>query len=256
METEARSFRILFWYPGAEGSPEQAMPLLETWTQYISNQKSFQHKLKPAYQTESVQDGFDSLKKIKPTVGIISLEAYLATRSHISADLLAQTKSEPTGDGSQRYHLFKGKDVGSPTMIELSEPLGKDFVEKILFGGTALSGQHPPLHYADQILLILKRIGRGELKAAALLNAYEAAVLKRTSLPWTKNLVKIAMSPVLPSPPVVVFNDWKHDFPIQAFKEILFSMEKDPEGLEILQELRIRGFMEPNQAAYERLSAP
>ncbi len=249
-------YRVLFWYPGAEGTPEQALPLLQTWTDYIAEQGGIQGSIEPVYRTDPVASGVGFLKKLKPTVAIVSLEAYQAIQTEYPVTILAQTQREPAGDGSQRYYLIHKKGNASFQTVELSEPLDPPFAEAKILAPSRFSKQHPPFHYAPQILQTLKKIGRGELPAAALINDYEWAVLKQTSLPWSQNLAVLLKSSPLPAPPLILFTDWKKSFPVKTVLQTLKVMDKNPDGKEILEALRMRGFKEPRPAAYDRFKTP
>jgi hypothetical protein len=247
----AKNHTLLLWYPGAEGSAEQAAPLLETWTDYLT-QKGLPVKIEAIYQNHPVDGGTDIIKKLKPAVGIISLEAFLYVSKKYPLTLLAQTRKQPAGDGSSQYLILQNKTAKESDTLYLSEPLTEDFARNIVLHNSP-AYRNLPLQYAKQILRTLKKIGSGELQGAALLNSYEEAVLSRMKTPWSTQLKKVASSPKLPAPPVVLFEKWQKDFPHEKFVSLLLEMEKDPEGMEILEELRMQGFMKPNTANYEVL---
>lgn len=246
----ARTPTILLWAPGAEGSAEQAAPLLQSWADYIKRKSGDQISLKFAYQNESVESGISKLKKTKPVAGIISLDAYLVLSDQLPLSLLIQTRKLPKTDGTQSYVLLKRAGSHDPTSIVLSEPLNEGFVRKILLQAATLPYKNLPLQYEAQILKVLKSIAHGERNDAILITSYQAATLKKLSAPWTQQLTQVLQSPILPSPPFVTFDKWAGKFSKEPFAEILLNMSQDAQGKEILQELRLAGFMRPNEAAY------
>lgn len=240
---------FLLWSPGAEGTPEQAEPLLENWMTYLHN-KGLDASLKAVYRNVPVTKGAEQLKKIKPVVGIISLEAYLALADKDALAILLQTRKLPNGDGSADYVVVKNKREGIPSSLILSEPLDAAFVKKILLKDSPEAYRSLPQEITDQVLFKLRKVGQGELKAAVLISDYQAAVLKQLPSEWAKNLTIVARSPKLPSPPLVLFTARKGSFPVEKFEHLLLEMNQDPEGQQILQELRLKGFMKPDATAY------
>ena len=201
----ADSVSFLFWYPGAEGSAEQAAPVLEAWSQYLVEQ-GLPVTLTPVYSNLPI-DQDPKLKKIKPAAAILSLEAYLSLSQQHSLTLLAQTRKQPSGDGSDSYTVLKNKSDTAIEKVYLSEPLTEQFTRNILLRN-APNYRQLPLEYASQVIQKLKQVGQGKSNNAVLVNAYEAAVLKQMTAPWAQNLTVAVSSPQLPAPPVVVFNDW------------------------------------------------
>lgn len=242
---------ILLWSPGSEGSAEQAAPLLDSWMDYLEN-KGLDASLQAVYRNTAVSVGSDQLKKLKPVAGIISLEAYLALADQKPLTLLLQTRKLPSGNGTSQYVIVKNKMGPEPESLVLSEPLGVDFVQKVVLSEAPQSYKNLPRQFSDQVLFKLKKVGQGELNAAVLISDYQAAVLKQLPSQWAKNLEVVISSPVLPAPPLVLFQDWKGSFQADKFKQLLLEMEQDPEGQAILQELRLKGFIAPDATAYQK----
>ena len=254
----AASDTFLLWSPGAEGTPEQAEPLLDSWMDYLKN-KGLDTSLKAVYRNVPVPDGAEQLKKIKPAVAIISLDAYLTLADTDHLAILLQTRKLPSGDGTSEYVLVKNKQDAAPSSLILAEPLTADFVKKILLKDSPASYQNLPQQITDQVLFKLKKVGQGELTSAVLISDYQAEVLKQLPSDWAKNLTIVARSPKLPAPPLVLFADAKESFPVEKFQHLLLEMNQDPAGQQILQELRLKGFMKPDVAAYaqwQNLLAP
>ncbi len=248
--TWASTYKFLLWYPGAEGSSSQAAPLLEDWMNYLT-ERGLPVKLEAVYHNDAITSDI-KLKKIKPAVAILSLEGYIHLSTKHSLSLLAQTRKQPAGDGSNQYTILKNSANKTIEKLYLSEPLTEDFVRKIILRNTP---QHSTvkLEYAPQALRTLKKIGQGEIAAAILINAYEAKVLEKIKTDWSRQLKPVSSSPKLPAPPLILFEDWKKGFPHDKFVSLLMAMPNDEEGKEILHELRMKGFMKPNQNAYEAL---
>ncbi len=251
LHARSKEATLLLWYPGAEGSPEQAAPLLETWATYLHN-KGLAVTLKPVYLNDAISSGLSKIKKLKPTVAIVSLEAYLSLVDKNPLTLLAQTRNLPAGDGSTHYDILQNKQLKQPKTLYISEPLTAQFTRNILLRN-APNYRQLPLQYVEEALQTLKKAGTGQLDGAVLVSGYEASVLKRLRTPWTQALKQAGQSPRLPSPPVVLFRDWQKDFPHEKFVQLLLEMNKDPEGQELLEELRIKGFMTPHNQDYESM---
>lgn len=249
----AETYPMLLWYPGAEGSPEQAAPILETWTDYLVA-KGLPITLKPIYDNHSTSEGMGNIEKIKPAVAITSLESYLYLSKKYSLSLLAQTRKQPAGDGSSQYIVVQNTEAKQIENLFLSEPLEETFMRNIVLRNSPHL-RSLPSQYAKQILRTLKKIAHGELSGGVILTDYQEAVLKKMKADWVKKLKKLASSPSLPAPPVVLFEKWKKDFPQDKFVSLLIEMEKNPEGIEILEELRMKGFMTPDTKSYEALKA-
>jgi len=248
----ARTPTILLWAPGAEGSLEQAAPLLQSWADYIKRKSGDQLSFKFAYQNDSVESGTSKLKKMKPVAAIISLDAYLILSDQLPLSLLVQTRKLPKADGTQSYVLLKRTGSPEPENIVLSEPLNEEFVRKIILQAAPLPYKKLPTQYEAQILRVLKSVARGERNDGVLITSYQATTLKKLRAPWTQQLVQVRQSPILPSPPLVLFDKWAAKLSKEPLAEILLNMSQDPEGKEILQELRLAGFMKPNTSAYQK----
>jgi hypothetical protein len=157
-----------------------------------------------------------------------------------------------TKDGQTQYVVVQKKGQSQATTLYSSEPLHSDFVHNILLSPQTAT-QKLSLTYTDQIISILKKIGRGELQAAALLNAYEAGILKQLKSTWAQELVQTQQSRSIPTPPLVFFTKYTTDFPIEPLQKILWDMKNDPEGQEILRALRLQGFRPIKPSDYDAL---
>lgn len=248
----ADTHTFLFWYPGAEGTREQASPILENLTTYLAQHGLSEHTLKPVYRNCPVSEGLNEIKKIKPAIGIVSPEAYLYLADKHSVTPLAQTRNQASGSDSIHYTVFQHRDASTPPTLFITEPLSKPFARNIVLRN-APNYRNIPLKYVGQVLFTLKKIGRAEVSAAILLNDYEEAVLAKMKSPWKDTLVRVVSSPKLPSSPLILFNEWKKKLPTETLTEILFKMANDEEGSEILKQLRLVGFTKPDEAGYQAL---
>lgn len=212
--------------------------------------KGLNASLKAVYSNASVAEGGEQIKKLKPVAGIISLEAYLTLADQEPIALLLQTRKLPRADGTAQYRIVKNKNGTAPETLWLAEPLGPDFTKNVVLSSTTEALQSLPEHYTDQVLYKLKQVGQGELKDAVLISDYQEAVLHQLPSDWAKNLEVVASSPVLPAPPLVLFTKRSDSFPSEELVQLLLKMDQDPEGQQILQELRLAGFMKPDAEAY------
>jgi hypothetical protein len=250
----AGSQTFLFWYPGAEGTPEQAEPILETLTDYLAKQGLTDHPLTAVYRNDPVSEADKIIKKIKPLIAIVTPEIYLHLSEQHPVTVLAQTRNQTSGNDMIHYTIFKRRNSAPPDVLLMTEPLSPSYVQNILLRNVP-EYRNLPLKYVVQGLFHLKQIGQGEQNGAILLNDHETAVLMKLNTTWSQALDKVVTSPMLPSPPLVLFNENKKDYPAEKLVQILMSMKDDPEGIEILKELRLVGFSAPLGSEYEALRA-
>ena len=95
--------------------------------------------------------------------------------------------------------------------------------------------------HSDQLLLQLKKMGDGALDAIAILTPSEAASLKAVSAAWAQNLKVIGTSAPVPSARVWLLDPtWKG---AEKFTAALLAAGSDPAARELLNEMRLKGFV-------------
>jgi hypothetical protein len=230
---------MLFWYPGEAGSTAEAQPILDEFTKYLESRIP-NLKLSPKY-FNTVDEGLAFINNSKPVLGIISYAAWEEYKSKFpEAKVWLATNPLPYGKKEESYLLVSGSAPGGAGMpIYSSEPMTKNFIVNSLGFSQAASLTPAP---TSQILMKLKAIGSGEVKAMAVLTPMEGATLKKMTAPWTKNIKTVAVSKPVPTARVVLFSSMPK---IDSLKSTLLEIKNDPNAKEILDELRLAGFSEP-----------
>jgi len=78
------------------------------------------------------------------------------------------------------------------------------------------------------------------MNGGAILQPMEYWTLKNLNQPWTKELEVWKTSADIPTAPLILFGETSPA--IEKIKQVLLNMGADPEGAEILRELRLKGF--------------
>ncbi len=232
--------RIVFWYPGEAGSTSEAQPVLDLFLDYIDT-KVDPITLEGRY-FNTVQDGLGYIQRMSPVVGIVSFPAWAQHKGELAkASVWMATLPLPGGKTTQQYALVtKGKTLPTGAPILSSEPLSNIFVRTHLFPKIAADAK---IEQTPQMIFLLKKIADGSKTAAAILTPAEAATLARISADWAKSLTVIEQSKPVPSPRVILFQPtWKG---AESLKAALLSAGSDPLAVDILTELRLKGFTTP-----------
>lgn len=236
---EARTIKMIFWYPGEAGSTVEAQPVIDEFLKYI-NDKMAPDKIEGRY-FNTTEEGLAYIKKEAPAVGILSYTIFTAEKEKVgNPQVLLATLPKPAGKSLEQYTLVgREKAFQAANPIFASEPLSGPFVNASLFTEIPAGAK---IQQSRQLLAKLKEIGEGKLNAQAILTPAEAATLAHLSAPWAKTLVTIADSKPVPSARVVLFDaSWKDS---AKFKSALLSLGGDPKAKEILDEMRLAGFSE------------
>lgn len=234
----AGTSRMLFWYPGEAGSTAEAKPVLDAFFAYV-NPKIAPEALSGSY-LNSVEGGSASLLKERPAVAIISFAAASQHPEALAgARPLLATLPLPGGAATERYTLVGTRANFRPgEKLLASEPLSATFVREKLFASLPADAS---VTHSDQLLLQLKKMGDGALDAIAILTPSEAASLKAVSAAWAQNLKVIGTSAPVPSARVWLLDPtWKG---AEKFTAALLAAGSDPAARELLNEMRLKGFV-------------
>lgn len=235
----AEEVKMVFWYPGEAGSTEEAQPVMDAFSAYVSGEMK-SDQLKARY-FNTVKGGLDYIARQKPKVGIVSFAAWSQNRAKLrGAGVFLATRPLPKGREVQKYTIVgSGKGVPEGAKVYSSEPMTPAFVRGNLFPNFPASAK---LTQTDRMFVKLKQIAAGEENAYAILTATEASTLKKLKSDWTKSINTIMKSRSVPTARVVVFDEtWKGK---EKFSEILLTADKDPKAAEVLEEMRLVGFGE------------
>jgi hypothetical protein len=228
---------MIFFYPGEAGSTEDAAPILELFFEYLGSKIS-PFKISGKYFNERTT-GIAYIKKDKPTIGIVSYPE-MAQNSELykNADILLLTRPWPDASEFVKYEMVAAK-TPPPSEIISSEPMSVEFIKKNLFDNIPAASI---VRTDRRMFFSLKKMASDELEVAAILTPAESYSLSKLSPDWAKNLIKIASSKPMPSAKLVLFSKWEGT---EKLKKALLAMPDDPEGREILNELRLIGFSQP-----------
>ncbi|MCE9625652.1 MAG: hypothetical protein K8R69_09430, partial [Deltaproteobacteria bacterium] len=120
---QAVPVKILFFYPGGEGSQESAQPILDSLAEALK--KASGGKLEPSvtYFTDKAA-GIEFIKTQKPAAAVLSLDSYYQYATTWGATMIAKTLQLPSGDGSDQYFLIgkKGTPLPATGPIKILSP--------------------------------------------------------------------------------------------------------------------------------------
>ncbi len=269
--TNEPTHKMLFWYPGEAGTTEEAQTTLDAFFDYV-NAKVAPDKIAGKY-FNSVEGGAAFIKQAKPKFGIISFAAYQMNGASLGQNtVLMQTLPLPDGKPVERY-VVMGKGAApkdwATVMLYSKQPLTAAFVEKYILPFKAKGVQT-----VGNILPALKDIAAGTKAGGVILQPIEHFTLKNMQQPWVKELSVWHVSNEMPSAPLVIFGYVAQDFSpanigrppattalagreglrykfgtdnpfMQRFKATLLNMASDPQGKEIMEMLRLKGFSTP-----------
>lgn len=235
----AKEIKMIFWYPGEAGTTAEAAPILDELFKYL-NPKIYPDKISGKY-FNNVPNGLKYISSDKPTIGIISYLTMTEQGDKIgNPKVIMSTIPSVHGKTTEVYSLV-GKVTAIPAnpTIFMSEPIPLKFALSQLFPSLKSDTR---LSQTSQIVAKLKDISEDKLQAFAILTPTEAYTLQSISASWAKGLKTIMKSNSVPTAMVVLFDpEWKG---IKKLKPALMQMASDPAAKDILNELRLTGFVE------------
>lgn len=234
--------KIIFFYPGGQGSQEQAQPLLDDFSQALSKASGGKIQAQISYISD-LHEGKTFVQTQKPVAGILSLDVYYQEARPWNLLVLAKTLQLPAGDGTDQYFIVGSSRDTLPTSGSLkilsSRALDPGFVQKKLFSQLPLRLE---VAFTPNIVLQLRKIGRGETHDWVLLDQFEYNTISRSNADWAKHLKAAAQSPKVPSAPFVVFQNNLSQEQSGQLLNALLKLSRDPEAQPTLELLRLKGF--------------
>lgn len=239
----AKNYNMVFWYPGEAGSTSEAEPVLSSFFEYING------KLKASFKGKyfnSVSQGIVYIKKTRPKFGITSWISLKENESTLPTyTTIAKTLPLPSGTLTDQFTIVgyapDGEGRWTPPdnlVIYSSIPLSLAFLRSHLAPDVKGSAS---IQTTNTMLMTLKKISSEKsLNRAALLTPMEKYTLDNLKSEWTSSLTTLYRCRPIPTAPLVVFGD-KPDI-ADKLVEVLVKMPNDPEGKEILETLRLKGF--------------
>lgn len=230
------SHRFLFWYPGEAGTTAQAQPLLDEFAAYLA-EKIPETRWEPRYFA-TIAEGKRYVKQKRPVFGIVSHLMYAQFGETLGMQRVLLTKPLPHGQSHESWYLVDGPCAAGAKRsgtTYASEPIPLRTAQTA-FPNAELTALSP----TENLLGKLKQIGAGSCERA-ILNEREWYTISRLRIAWRAGLQETKSHNAHPSPSVVQFR--KVDAEIAGILvAVLRGMSADPEGKEILQELRLAGF--------------
>lgn len=233
--------KMLFFYPGGQGSQEAAQPLLDAFAESLKKASGGKIEATVTYLSDT-QAGLDFVKTQKPGAAVLSLDAYRQYGPGWEATVIAKTLQLPSGDGTDRYFIVGKKGATLPASGPLTllsqRPFSPDFVAKQLF--PQLQGLQFSIQPLRNTVGALRAVGTGEKSDFILLDQFEYANVMRLRAAWVAGLAAAAESQKVSSAPVVVFPGAAE---LGAeLQKALVKLGSDPSAQATLQELRMKGF--------------
>lgn len=234
---QAKTIKMIFWYPGEAGTTKDAQPILDEFTKFLGD------SLRPDTVTgkyfNTVEGGLVFINNERPAIGVVSYAAWIQNRNKLAgSSVILGTLPLPHGKSTEQYRLVGYLSrLGDGETVFSSESLSLGFIRAELFPDL------PPntkIVQTNQMLMKLKEIGDEKLKAFAILTPNEAASLAKLSLPWAVNLKTIADSRKVPSARVISFGNLSPE--ISKLKKALLAISNNAEANDVLTELRLKGF--------------
>lgn len=240
----AAPLKILFFYPGGQGSREAAQPLLDAFGESLKHASDGKIDATVTYLSDPVA-GLNFIKSEKPAIAIVSLDAFDQYDSSWGAQVIAKTLQLPSGDGKDQFFIVGKKGSSLPTQGKItllsSRPLSPEFVAKKLF--PALPNISFSLQSERNTIGALRAIGSGEKSDFILLDQFEYANVKRLRTAWVAGLDALAESQKVSSAPVIVFPQQISPDLIPTLQKSLVKLGQESSAQPTLQELRLKGFM-------------
>lgn len=239
----AAPLKLLFFYPGGQGSTEAAQPLLDSFTESLK--KAGAPELSATYISDKAA-GLAFIQSQKPAAALLSLDLFEEQGPAWKVMPVARTLQLPSGDGTETFYIVGKKGSALPTSGKLSlyspRPLSPEYVAKRLF--PTMSGVSFEILPTRNVIGDLRKIAAGEKPGFLLLDPYEHRAMNLKAA-WVADLADLASSAKVPSAPVVVFSGGMSAEQQSAFQKALLQVGKDSAAQATLQELRLKGFSAP-----------
>lgn len=239
----AKKYNIVFWYPGEQGTTAEAEPVLDSFFEYLN--KNVSGNTFTGKYFNSKTKGLAYINKSKPKFGIISWVALKENDGSIPAHgKIATTLPYPDGTATDKFVL-----VGNPGDGEWSPPANLTIISSIPMSVNFLKsyllpdlGGNVSIQTTNTMLMTLKKIATGgeDSGQVALLTPMEKFTLDNLKSGWTETLKTLKECKPISTAPFIYFGE-KPEVSDELVKT-LTSMKNDPDGKEILETLRLKGF--------------
>lgn len=242
---QAKEIKLIFFYPGGEGSEVQAQPVLDEFSTALKEASNGAFEAQVRYFSD-LSAGSTYITNQKPAGGILAYDLFLSQGPQWQAKTILQTLQLPSGDGKNQYFLIGNKQNQIPESGKLnilsSRPLSADFVKQELFPTSTLQWNVTP---TKNIVGKLRRLGiEGALAENTwiLLNQFEWYNISRLRTGWAANLKVFLESEKIPSAPFVIFDEALSANETQELRQALSKLNRNSKAKKTLELLRLKGF--------------
>lgn len=236
------SFDMIFVYPGGQGSPEQAQPLLDQFSEQLKQASKGKLQAKLKYYTD-YQAAEAKIRSGAAAAGILAQDLFSEQGKAWQARPILRTQMLPSADGTNRFFLMGPKGASLPASGELtltsSRPIPSSYILDQLFPDWSMQVKVQP---SPNVVGILRKVGSGKSNEWVLLDQFEHATITRLKSAWVSGLEVTAQSKPVPSAPVVVFGEGLDPKTRAQLEAALLQMGKSSGAQEVLQLLRLKGF--------------
>ncbi|MFA5193797.1 MAG: PhnD/SsuA/transferrin family substrate-binding protein [Verrucomicrobiia bacterium] len=244
---------VMVFYPGAPGSPEEAKSIMNDFGAYLAKAAGLPSgSLNVVYEND-LDAGLADIAKNKPGFAIVGLPVYLSQAAKLKMKLLAQTLQ--AGRKTDGYYIVGRAD--GPANLQAAKGLrlssnqlyDKAFVSRVVLGGQDVETFFKLKEVHSGLRAIKAVAGKEKKTDLALLDQrqYDA----KGELEEAKGLKLVHRSPELPTAPMVFLEGVAADADVAAIKKALLGMGADTAAKEILNTMTLKGFIEPDAAAYD-----
>ncbi len=241
--SSAAPIKILFYYPGGQGSQEAAQPILDSFAEALKKSSGGKIEAQIFYFSDP-QEGAGFLQAQKPQAGILGLDTFLKQGQAWGAQVIAKTLQLPSGDGTDQYFLLGKSGVPLPgsgaLQVSSPRPLDPGFVAEKLF--PQMKDLRIEVKPTPNTVGELRAIGSGTKTGWVLLDQFEYGNIAKLKTPWAAALSVAAQSPKISSAPFVIFTPNAAPDLGSDLAKALEKMGADSANKETLGNLRIRGF--------------
>ncbi|MBI2343414.1 MAG: hypothetical protein HYV02_03625 [Deltaproteobacteria bacterium] len=236
VRAETTVYDFVLWYPGEAGSTAEAQPLMDLVGEYLAA-KIPQTQWRVLYFAE-LDPGKNYIHGRRPPFGIVSTVAYWRFQQALQMTHLLATRPLPHGTTRERWARITGPCEGPGAETRktfVTEPLTPAFHAKAFPHATPGN-----IVTTTNALKTVQDIA-GEHCLAMVVNERLGETIGALGARWGKPL-QIAMSQAtFPTPSVVRFGTTVPPI-TEALTRTFLTMDRDPDGKRLLEELRLAGF--------------
>jgi hypothetical protein len=244
---------LMVFYPGAPSTAEDAAGVMTELGNYLAKSAGWPAGAITVAFENDLDNGLATIGKDKPGFALVGLPVYLGHGAKLKMKPVAQ--SLPGGRKTDGYYILGRQDgpakLADAKGLKLISNLlyDKVFVSRVVLGGHDVE-QFFKLKEVHSGLRGIKAVTDPEKKAdVVLLDQHQHDALQ--GMDECKLLKPVHRSPDLPTAPLVAFEGVATEADVAALKKALLGMGADAGARDLLDTMTLKGFAEPDAAAYE-----